>query len=74
MARAEDAAAVLASAVEKTGLDGDLYALLMQAHLDMDRPDKARDVFHAAAEKFQTDLGIDPDPKLVSFARTAGLL
>ncbi len=74
MARAGDAATVLASAVEKTGLDGDLYALLMQAHLDMDRPDKARDVFHAAAEKFKTDLGIDPDPKLVSFARTAGLL
>ena len=74
MARAGDAAAVLGSAVEKTGLDGDLCALLMQAHLDMDRPDKARDVFHAAAEKFQTDLGIDPDPKLVSFARTAGLL
>ncbi len=74
MARADEAAEVLGRAVAKIRLDADLYTLLMRAHLDMGRPGKAREVYHAAAEAFQKGLGIDPDPKLVSLARSAGLL
>ncbi|MFP4310277.1 MAG: BTAD domain-containing putative transcriptional regulator, partial [Desulfococcaceae bacterium] len=73
MARPE-AAATLQSALEKVGLDADLYALLIQAHLDLEQPGKAKAVFVAAAEKFQSELGLDPDPKLLRIARDGGIL
>lgn len=74
MGRAEAAATALRSALENVGLDADLYALLIRAHLDLDQPSKARAVFDAAAEKFQAELGLDPDPKLFRIAREGGIL
>jgi DNA-binding SARP family transcriptional activator len=74
MGRAEAAAPLLRSALENVGLDADLYALLMQAHLDLEQRAKAKAVFVAAAEKFQAELGLDPDPKLLRIARDGGIL
>jgi DNA-binding SARP family transcriptional activator len=74
MGRAESAAAALESALKKAGLDADLYALLIRARLDLEQPSKAKAVLDAAAEKFQTELGLDPDPKLLRIAREGGIL
>lgn len=74
MGRPDEAAAALESALEKVGLDSDLYALLMRAYIDLDQPGKVRDTFYAAAEQLKAEFGIDPDPKLVRIARVAGIL
>ena len=51
----------------------EVYATIMQAHIENGYPSQAAQVYRQAAETLADELGIAPGPKLQALARRAGL-